>query len=342
MSKKMKYFPAEWEKQSGIQLTWPDDQTDWAPLLDQVVPVYSQMAKEILKREKLLIACRSRKLLPGFLQEDFPGLIVREVALNDTWARDHGALTIVENGGPVLLNFCFNGWGMKFAACHDNQITANLVRSGVFAETVVMRDYSGFVFEGGAIESNGQGCLLTTSACLLSPNRNGHMGREEIDGKLREMFHAEKVIWLDHGFLEGDDTDSHIDTLARFCAPDTIAYVSCNDPSDVHYEELRAMEAELRLAVNQDGEPFKLVPLPMADAITDHEGQRLPATYANFLILNNAVLLPVYGVRQDEEAIRILAELFQGREIIPVNSVPLIRQHGSVHCVSMQYPEGVF
>lgn len=338
----MKYFPAEWEKQSGIQLTWPDDQTDWAPLLDQVVPVYSQMAKEILKREKLLIACRSRKLLPGFLQEDFPGLIVREVALNDTWARDHGALTIVENGGPVLLNFCFNGWGMKFAACHDNQITANLVRSGVFAETVVMRDYSGFVFEGGAIESNGQGCLLTTSACLLSPNRNGHMGREEIDGKLRKMFHAEKVIWLDHGFLEGDDTDSHIDTLARFCAPDTIAYVRCNDPSDVHYEELRAMEAELRLAVNQDGEPFKLVPLPMADAITDHEGQRLPATYANFLILNNAVLLPVYGVRQDEEASRILAELFQGREIIPVNSVPLIRQHGSVHCVSMQYPEGVF
>lgn len=342
MMTKEKYFPAEWAKQGGVQLTWPDDQTDWAPLLDEVVPVYSQLAREILKREKLLVVCRFRERLPGFLQEDLSGVTVREMDINDTWARDHGALTIIEHGVPVLLNFCFNGWGMKFAACHDNQITANLVRSGAFAEAVTMRDYSGFVFEGGAIESNGQGCLLTTSACLLSPNRNGHLGRDEIDRRLREMFHAEKVIWLDHGFLEGDDTDSHIDTLARFCAPDTIAYISCNDPSDVHYDELRAMEAELRLAVNQHGEPFKLVPLPMADAIADEEGQRLPATYANFLILNNAVLLPVYGVRQDEEAIRILAELFPGREIIPVNSVPLIRQHGSVHCVSMQYPEGVF
>jgi agmatine/peptidylarginine deiminase len=341
MREKMKYFPAEWEQQSGVQLTWPDSQTDWAPVLDEVVPVYSQLAREILKREKLLVVCRSRESLPGFLQEGLPGVTVREMAINDTWARDHGALTTVENGVPVLLNFCFNGWGMKFAACHDNQITVNLVRSGAFAEAVRMRDYSGFVFEGGAIESNGQGCLLTTSACLLSPNRNAHMGREEIDRKLREMFHAEKVIWLDHGFLEGDDTDSHIDTLARFCAPDTIAYVRCNDPSDVHYEELKAMEAELRLAVNQYGESFKLVPLPMADAIADDEGQRLPATYANFLILNNAVLLPVYGVRQDEEAVRILAELFPEREIIPVNSVPLIRQHGSVHCVSMQYPEGI-
>lgn len=341
MTKLRTCFPAEWEKQSGVQLTWPDDRTDWAPVLEEVSMVYEQIAAEILSREKLLVVCRSKELLPGFLQKERPDLVVREMPVNDTWARDHGPVTVMENGRPVLLNFRFNGWGMKFAACHDNQITPTLYRSGAFQKPAGFRDHSWFTFEGGAIESNGNGCLLTTSTCLLSPNRNEHLSRAEIEGLVRKFFHAEKVIWLDHGYLEGDDTDSHIDTLARFCSPDTIAYVRCDNSSDIHFGELKKMEEELRTATNQHGEPFKLVALPFPDPVFEEEDYRLPATYANFLILNKAVLLPVYGVKQDAEARRVLASLFPGREIVGINSVPLIRQHGSVHCISMQFPEGV-
>ncbi len=341
MTRKGNYFPAEWEKQSGIQLTWPDRYTDWMPLLNEVVPVYEEIARVVLAREKLLVICRSKELLPAFLRQPHSNLIIREMPLNDTWARDHGALTVLENGKPVLLDFCFNGWGMKFAACHDNQISRQLYQSKAFLENVGYRDYSWFTFEGGAIESNGEGCLLTTSRCLLSRNRNEYMDRREIDELLRSAFHATKVVWLEHGFLEGDDTDSHIDTLARFCKPDTIAYVKGDDPADIHFEELRQMEQELEQATDQNGNPFTLVPLPLPDAVSDEEGQRLPATYANFLILNNAVLLPVYGVRQDREATEVMASLFPDREIIAVNSIPLIKQHGSIHCISMQFPDGV-
>ncbi len=335
------YLPAEWVKQSGVQLTWPDEQTDWVSNLDEVIPVYETMAKEILAREKLLLVCRNKSLLPAFLQEENENLIVREMPLNDTWARDHGALTMVENGEPVLLNFRFNGWAMKFAACHDNQITPNLYRAGAFRQDIAMRDYSYFTFEGGAIESNNRGCLLTTSECLLSKNRNEHLSRHEVEFFLKQCFNSNKILWLDHGFLEGDDTDSHIDTLARFCAEDTIAYVKCGDPDDIHFDALQKMEGQLRGLTDQDDQPFKLVALPFPDAIYDEEGQRLPATYANFLIINKAVLFPIYGVKQDDEAVEIISSLFPEHEIVPINSVPLIKQHGSIHCVSMQFPEGV-
>lgn len=334
-------MPGEWVRQSGVQLTWPDAETDWCDLLDEVLPVYEQIAREILKREKLLVVCRDAKQLPAFLHENNERLIVREMPVNDTWARDHGALTIIENGRPMLLNFRFNGWGMKFAACHDNQITPNLFAQGTFSPEVAMTDYSYFTFEGGGIESNNAGCLLTTSECLLSKNRNEHLSRTEVEFFLKKCFHAEKILWLDHGFLAGDDTDSHIDTLARFCDEHTIAYVKCDDPNDLHYEALRQMEEQLRQLTDPDGRPFNLVPLPHCDAVYDDEGERIPATYANFLIINEAVLLPVYGVSQDHEAARIMQNLFPCHEIIPINSVPLIKQHGSIHCISMQFPEGV-
>lgn len=341
MTTQVAYLPAEWAEQSGIQLTWPDEQTDWATNLEEVIPVYEQMAHEIMAREKLLLVCRQKSALPESLQLENDSLIIREMPVNDTWARDHAALTIIENGMPVLLNFRFNGWGMKFAACNDNQITPKLYQSGVFQTGVALADYSYFTFEGGAVESNGAGCLLTTSECLLSKNRNEHLSRNEVEFFLKSCFHAEKVLWLDDGFLEGDDTDSHIDTLARFCADDTIAYVKCDDPQDIHFDALRKMEEQLQQLADLEGRPFRLVALPFPDPVFDEEGQRLPATYANFLIINKAVLFPVYGVKQDAEALRIIASLFPDREIVPVNSVPLIKQHGSVHCISMQFPKGV-
>ena len=335
-------MPAEWDKQSAVQLTWPDKQTDWEPNLDEVLPVYEQIAREILAREKLLIVCRHKNWLPTFLHQEDENLIVREMPINDTWARDHGAITIFENGSPVLLNFRFNGWGMKFAANHDNQISSNLLKQNTFKESIQLRDLSYFTLEGGALESNGNGCLLTTSECMLSKNRNEHLSRQEIEFLLKKTLHTEKILWLNHGFLEGDDTDSHIDTLARFCNKNTIAYVKCNNKDDVHFEAFRKMEAELQQMTDQQGKPFQLAPLPFPDAIFDADGHRLPATYANFLILNKAVLLPVYEVEQDREAVSVMKNLFPNREIIPVNSRPLIKQHGSVHCISMQFPEGVF
>ena len=335
------YLPAEWATQSGIQLTWPDTQTDWAPVLDEVLPVYEQMAREILAREKLLVVCRDKRELPSFLQEKNDQLIVCEMPVNDTWARDHAAITVIENEKPVLLNFRFNGWGMKFAANHDNQITPNLHRQGAFASGVPMRDFSYFTLEGGGIESNGAGCILTTSECLLSKNRNENLSKAEIEFLLKKTLHAEKILWLDHGFLEGDDTDSHIDTLARFCNENTIAYVACDDESDLHFEALQKMKSQLEALTDQNGQPFQLVALPFPDAIIDEDGQRLPATYANFLILNKAVLFPVYEVSQDKQALEIMKQLFPEHEIIPVDSRPLIKQHGSVHCISMQFPEGV-
>ena len=199
----------------------------------------------------------------------------------------------------------------------------------------------GFVLEGGSIESDGLGTLLTTSECLLSPNRNGQLNKVEIEEYLRSTFHLERVLWLDYGYLAGDDTDSHIDTLARFCSPDTIAYVQCRDVNDEHYEELHRMEEQLKTFQTLAGEPYKLLALPMADKI-EVEGERLPATYANFLIMNNAVLYPTYNQPEnDMRAQEVLQKAFPEHEIVGVDCRALIKQHGSLHCVTMQYPMGV-
>ena len=196
------------------------------------------------------------------------------------------------------------------------------------------------LLEGGSIESDGKGTLLTTVECLSSVNRNEYLQNEELIANLKDVFGFERILWLQNGYLAGDDTDSHVDTLARFCSEDTIAYVQCTDESDEHFEELRAMEQELQAFRQADGKPYRLIPLPMADCV-EWEGERLPATYANFLIINGAVLLPYYDSPKDELAKAALQQAFPDREIIGINCLPLIKQHGSLHCVTMQYPERV-
>jgi agmatine deiminase len=256
---------------------------------------------------------------------------------NDTWARDHGGIGVLDGDKPLLLDFVFNGWGLKFAADKDNLITSVLAQQDVFKAPKV---HGGLVLEGGALESDGQGTLLTTTECLLSPNRNPHLSQLQIEQELKRLLGLDRILWLNHGFLEGDDTDSHIDTLARFCTPDTIAYVKCSDPEDVHYGALQAMEIELKGLVKKDGSPYTLVPLPWPDACFASDGHRLPATYANFLIINEAVLVPTYRVSQDAEALSVLQTVFPDRKIIGIDCRPLIEQHGSLHCVTMQYPLG--
>jgi agmatine deiminase len=333
-------LPAEWESQSAVQLTFPHADTDWAPVLEQALSCFVEIAEAIAKFQKVLVVCQNaaetRSLLAAIPDDR---LILVELPSNDTWARDHGGITIEEDGEPAILDFIFNGWGHKFAADKDNLITHRLFDADVLQTDSLFK--TGMVLEGGGIESDGNGVIMTTAHCQLSPNRNPHLSQDDIEEAFRELFGAEKILWLENGYLAGDDTDSHVDTLARFCDENTIAYVKCPDEADEHFEALLAMETELRAFTKLDGSPYALVALPMPEAIFDDEGQRLPATYANFLIINGAVLVPIYDVPQDLLALEILQTCFPDREVIGINCRALILEHGSLHCVTMQYPEGV-
>ena len=334
-------FPAEWFPQSAVQLTWPHRETDWAPVLDEVIPCFVEIAKEIIKRETLLIVCQDEKEVRRQIGDiDESRIIFREIPTNDTWARDHGGITVIEDDKPKVLDFVFNGWGMKFAANHDNLITRRLFQSGAFVEDVEIVNMQPFVLEGGSIESDGSGTILSTIECLSSHNRNEYLNKEQLEYHLKDFFGADRILWLENGYLAGDDTDSHIDTLARFCDENTIAYVKCEDKEDEHFEELKAMEDELKAFRTVSGQPYRLLPLPMADKVV-WNGERLPATYANFLIINGAVLAPFYQNAKDETARKIIQQVFPDREVIGINCLPLIKQHGSLHCVTMQYPKGV-
>ncbi len=334
-------LPAEWAPQSGIQLTWPHARTDWAYMLEEVQECFTRIAIEIAQRETLLIVTPEPEAVRRQIADKVRMENVRFALCdtNDTWARDHGAITLTGKSAPTLLDFKFNGWGLKFASDKDNLITRHLAEDGHLHGNYVNR--LGFVLEGGSIESDGQGTLLTTSECLLSPNRNGEMTRGEIENYLRDVFRVRQVLWLEHGYLAGDDTDSHIDTLARLCPDHTIAYVKCTAPDDEHYEALRLMEEQLKTFRTLEGKPYRLLPLPWPDAIVE-DGERLPATSANFLVMNGAVLYPTYNQPEnDRRAAAVLRQAFPDREIVGIDCRALIRQHGSLHCVTMQYPIGV-
>lgn len=335
----MHRLPAEWEPQSFVQFTFPHKQSDWAYMYSEVTTCFISIIEATASFVPVVVICHSREEVSGYFNNStkYPIQFI-EIASNDTWARDHGAITVLHNDKPILLDFIFNGWGKKFEAGLDNLITPQLAKA-VLKKTKVQS--INFVLEGGAIESDGQGTLLTTSECLLSPSRNPEMNKAQIDEFLMDTFGLEKVLWLDHGYLSGDDTDSHIDTLARLCSPNTIAYVKCDNPEDEHFEALQHMEEQLNTFTNSKGLPYKLIALPWPQACYDANGDRLPATYANFLIVNGGVLVPTYTVPQDEEALRIIQDIFPDRKVIGIDCRPLIDQHGSLHCISMQYPAGV-
>lgn len=329
-------LPAEWVQQTFIQLTWPHADTDWAEMLEEVNDCFVQIAKAVVQYEKLLIVCPDSTIVKNLLTEiDTSKITFVELPTNDTWSRDHGGITVFEDGRTTIYDFTFNGWGMKFAANYDNQITSQLFEKGVFDKKTQYQNHMDFVLEGGSIESDGEGTLLTTAECLLSENRNNKT-KEEVEAKLKKLFGLKQILWLHHGYLAGDDTDSHVDTLARLCNPNTIAYVQCIDERDEHYTELRKMEEELMAFKTLNGNPYELIPLPMADTVYDGE-DRLPATYANFLIINGAVLLPTYNSPKDEMAKQQLQKAFPEREIVSIDCRALIKQHGSLHCVTMQY-----
>ena len=319
---------AEWEPQSCVQLTWPHAGTDWAPMLADITAVYEEMAHAISKREALMIV--APKTLTPDLSPLTPHLL--PFTSNDTWARDHGFITVEESDGTkVLLDFQFNGWGQKFAAELDNQINRQL-----YEQELVEGRYEShldFVLEGGSIESDGRGTIFTTRCCLMAPHRNQPLTQQQIDDRLKQYLGAERVVWLEHGSLIGDDTDGHIDTLVRICPDDTILYTG----GDEDHPDLDAMERELQTLRTLDGQPYRLLKLPLPRPIYD-DGDRLPATYANYLVVNGAVLVPTYNQPDlDAEAMRVVGQAYPDREIVGIDCRPVIRQHGSLHCCTMQY-----
>ena len=340
-------LPAEWEHQSGVQLTWPHCDTEWYQL-DRVLDCYVEIAFNILRFEPLMIVCRDVDEAKGDMvrisrekgmEIDFGRVFFYEAPLNDTWARDHGGIAVYgDNGEKYLYDFVFNGWGLKFASNLDNRITRTVFDRGAFRDDVMGVDMRPFVLEGGSIDSDGCGTLLTTTECLCSVNRNEYLSREEIDGELKSAFGLKRVLWLDHGAIMGDDTDSHVDTLARFCSEDTIAYAQCTDPDDPNYDGLAAMEKQLRGFRTADGRPYRLVPLPLPEPMF-LDGYRLPATYVNFLIINGAVLVPGAASERDGIVRKRLQEVFPDREVIVIDCRALLSGHGSLHCITMQFPD---
>src|SRR5690606_24164672 len=249
-----------------------------------------------------------------------------EVPYDDTWLRDSGPISLREADGFRLLDFRFTGWGGKFDATQDDRLVERLDDLGLFSKS--SRHPIDFALEGGAIETDGAGTLLTTWQCLHE--RHPGTSRDELDRRLSDWLAQDRVLWLEHGALEGDDTDAHIDTLARFAAADAIVYQACDDPADSHYAGLQAMAAELAALRTRDGRPYRLFPLPWPGPVRD-QGRRLAASYANFLIVNDAVLMPAYGDPADSAAAAVLAQAFPGREIVQVPCRPLIWQNGSLH-----------
>ena len=311
MKERKRRMPAEWEHQSCVQLTWPHKDTDWAPILPEITAVYEEMAREISKREPLLV--------------------VDDIPHNDTWARDHGFITVEEDSALFLLDFCFNGWGEKFEASLDNQINRHLYDQGLVKGTY--EDHLDFVLEGGSIESDGRGTIFTTSCCLMALHRNQPLSQQEIEDRLKLYLGAERVVWLNHGSLIGDDTDGHIDTLVRICPNDTLLYTGGDDD----HPDLALMEQELQQLRTLDGRTYRLLKLPLPHPIYDGD-DRLPATYANYLVINGAVLVPTYAQPDlDAEALHVIGEAFPDREIVGIDCRAVISQHGSLHCCTMQY-----
>ncbi len=328
-------LPAEWEKQEMILMAFPHKNTDWNDDLKSAYTTFVKLASAICFNQKLIILVPKEdreKIKEMFCYHDRISFV--SCKTNDTWIRDFGPICVYEDNKRVIKDFLFNGWGGKFEYQKDNSATKCLHKGWHFGISLLKE--IDFILEGGSIETDGMGTILTTTKCLLNPNRN-NLSKEQIEEVLKKEFGVNRILWLEHGYLAGDDTDSHIDMLARFISEDKIVYVKCEDRDDEHFYELSKMEEELKSFLTKDNKPYTLIPLPMPKAIYK-DGKRLPATYANFLITNHSVILPIYQDDKDRDVIALFKELFPNKEIIPLDSTRLIEQGGAIHCSTMQVP----
>ena len=331
----MKILPPEWEKQRAVLMAFPHKNSDWKDDLTSALVPFIRIAQAIAYAQPVYIICDKKEDIADLFCST-RNMSFIEIATNDTWIRDFGYISVVEDDEIKLLNFTFDGWGGKFESTLDNEVNRAFHKKGYMGITPLKT--IDFVLEGGSVESDGLGTILTTTACLCNENRNGGLGKDEVEEKLKEYLGTKRVLWLDYGYLAGDDTDSHIDTLARFVASDSIAYVQCLEVEDEHYEELQKMEEQLKGFRTFENKKYNLIPLPMVSAKFDVKGNRLPATYVNFLITNGALVYPTYSVKEDKLVHLIFKELFKDKEIIPVECSRLIEEGGSLHCSTMQIP----
>lgn len=317
-------IPAEWEKQEALIVVFPPEKSDWSHSLKDIRETYILFINTIACYQKCMVICEDKKLLANALPS-LQNIELIEMPTNDTWIRDFGGINVYKKGKRYTYDFIFNAWGNKFDASIDNAVTKKLFEKDYLQGKL---KHLNFVLEGGSIDSNGHGVMLSTAYCLFEENRNPHLSKKKIKQKLLSLFGLKKLIILKHGALKGDDTDSHIDTLARFIDKKTIAYVKCYDRNDVHYAELKKMEKELKKT------GFELLPLPLPSP-KYFNNERLPATYLNFVFINNAILVPTYSDASDAKVLKTFAKLFPKRDIIGIESSVLIREHGSLHCASM-------
>lgn len=333
---------AEWEFQYAVMLTWPDSETDWEPYLSDITGTFVDIVRAIIPHEGVIIAAKHPDEVRSVLSSDLSDMPwsehvrIYQADTNDTWARDHGPITLRQSDGALVLkDFCFNGWGEKFAWQADNAITQCLYSQNAFDGR--LENEQPFVLEGGSIECDGEGTVFTTRGCLLAPHRNQPMTEAEISAHLRKTLAADRIVWIDGLQLQGDDTDGHIDTIVRIAPNRTILYI---DDSQIvglpnAHKSLRQQIEEATFGMP----PYRLLPLPMPRPITV-DGETLPATYANYLVINGAVLVPTYRQPDlDAQAMQTISQAFPGREIVPIDACTIIRQHGSVHCLTMQVYE---
>lgn len=338
-------MPAEWEPQEAVWLSWPHRRATWPGNFEPVPAVFAEIARQISETELVRINVGSdemeanvRQLLTDS-QVNMDRVRFHRNPTNDCWVRDHGPIYIVRDRGDIreraLVNWGYNAWGGKYPP-YDRD---NSIPSQIAAEFGELAFDGGMILEGGSIDVNGRGLLLTSESCLLNPNRNPHLSREEIEQRLREMLGVHKVLWVGDGIV-GDDTDGHIDDITRFVNERTIVTAIEQDPQDVNYRPLKENLERLKTMTDLEGRPFEIVTLPMPEAVWDEEF-RLPASYANFLIINGKVLVPIYRCPNDDVALATLQKLFPDRKVVGIDCTALVLGLGAIHCVTQQQPAGV-
>lgn len=335
---------AEWEPQDAILVAWPHRFSDWAPILQEAEHCFANIITAITPFVPVVLLHHGDKQLAHFFSaEVLKRIRFIQVPFNDTWVRDYAFLSFEREHQKAVADFNFNGWGLKYAAALDNQVNRYLFESKkIFASTTFFDNKKSFTLEGGGIESNGHGIVLLNRYWLDQPNRNDGLSIEDREKKIGEMLGARKVITVDIPSLVGDDTDGHIDTIARFIGEKSIAYVAPSDPASPNYPKLRKLEIELQRLQDEKGAYFRLVPLPDVGSYTDEGGELLPATYANFLFAGDALIVPTYQRKSlDNDALATLREALPSRVVVGVNATTLVKWHGSIHCSTMQIAKGI-
>ena len=335
------FFPAEWHPHEATWLSWPHKEASWPGKLDAIYPYYAQFIKAVSEGEKVNINVNDEAM------KSFATNCLEDAAVdlgqikffihptNDAWCRDHGPAFLINpkaENKKVIVDWNYNAWGNKYPPYNLDDVIPTLIAN----QYNIPVFHPGIVMEGGSVEFNGQGTILTSTACLLNPNRNPQLDQQQIEDYLRHYYGVEQILWVSEGIV-GDDTDGHIDDTVRFVNEDTVLTVVEENKSDENYSLLQTNLKELKQMRLLNGKQLNIIELPMPDAVV-YEDQRLPASYANFYIANSAVIVPTYRCRQDDKALRIIQECFPGRKAVGIDSSDIIWGLGSFHCLSQQEP----